>query len=77
MLSTLRAGKNVFSLNTSTKQSGLHFLFRRPSGRSAFSGHAYRFGSRRQVVKRYSSNEAKTTVRAIPVESTRAGFTGK
>ena len=75
MLSTLRAGKNVCSWTSTTKQFRLHFVSGRAyatSGRTAFRG-----GGSRQILRRYSSNEAKATVRAIPVESTRAGLTGK
>ena len=43
--------------------------------RALFVGQAGRVGAR-EAVKRYSTNEAKASVRAIPVETARARLTG-
>lgn len=63
MFSTLRAGRGVCS-------------WAKLSVRVSLTGQAGRRGGQ-QILKRFSANEAKTTVRGIPVESTRTGLTGK
>ena len=78
MLSTLRSGRSVFSWASVTKLSKFQprlVCTYTNIGRVSLTGRAGRRGGQ-QLLKRYSANEAKTTVRAIPVESTRAGLTG-
>ena len=75
MLSTLRSGRSVCSWTSVTKLSKFQPRFVCPHtnfGRVSLTG---RRGGQ-QILKRYAANEAKTTVRAVPVESTRAGLTG-
>ena len=78
MLSTLRAGKNICSWGATAKQFHPRFVFGRDraTARTLFNGHVVGRVSQ-QGWKRCSSNEAKATVRAIPVESARAGWTSK
>ena len=78
MLSALRPGRGICSWTSVTKLSKLqpqlvhtHTNFVSVS----LTNQAGRRGGQ-QILKRYSANEAKTTVRGIPVESTRAGLTG-
>ena len=78
MLSTLRSGRGICSWASATKLSKFQPQLVRTHtnfGRVLLTGQAGRRGCQ-QILKRYSANEAKTTVRAIPVESTRAGLTG-
>ena len=74
MLSTLRSGRSVCSWASVTKLSKFQprLVCVHNFGRVSSTGR--RAGQ--QILKRYSANEAKTTVRAVPVESTRAGLTG-
>ena len=75
MLSTLRSGKGVCNWTSITKFKPRMVCAHTNSGRTLFTGQVGRRGAQ-QVLKRYSANEAKTTVRAMPVETTRAGLTG-
>jgi hypothetical protein len=81
MLSTLRTGSGVCSWASVTKLSRLSKLqpqlVRTHTNvlRVSFTGQAGRRAGQ-QIFKRYSANEAKATVRGIPVESTRVGLTG-
>lgn len=78
MLSTLRPGRGVCSWASVRKLSKFQPQLVRTHAnlvRVSLTGQAGR-RSGQQIFKRYSANEAKTTVRGIPVESTRAGLTG-
>ena len=73
MLSTLRSGRSIGGSVLATKLQLVRA--HAPSGRTLSGGQVgRRIG--RQSWKRCSSNETKTFVRAIPVESTRTGLTG-
>ena len=73
MLSTLRAGRSIGGNGSATKLQLVRTYA--TSGRTQFGGQVGRRVGQ-QAWKRCSSNETKTFVRAIPVESTRTGLTG-
>ena len=75
MFSTLRAGRGVCSWAKLSKFQPQLIRTHTNLVRVSLTGRAGRQGGQR-ILKRFSANEAKTTVRGIPVESTRTGLTG-